>query len=186
MFVRQRRLFALDERVHGTHGTRGVQKAQAAERLKAARLQRRAKPGGECSPCTGSAGGGVRRWMPPAALAGAPDAVMLADARAPAALAVAPLAVYAAVARAPAVLAVAPPAVMLADARAPAAIAVECSGHADARTAALAVAVAPRGYAGRCSRPRSTCSCSRSARGHPQACAPTCPAPAPRILRNVC
>ena len=38
-----------------------------------------------------------------------------------------------------------------------------------------------RGYAGRCSRPRSTCSCSRSARGHPQVC-PYLPGPGPAYI----
>ena len=108
----------------------------------------------------------------------APDAVMLADARAPAVLAPAPDAVMRADARAPAVLAPAPLTVMLADARAPAALAVAPAAVMLAGAcpptvlapAPLAVMLAdtpcPRSrckcsscsYAGRCLLPRSPCS----------------------------
>jgi len=114
--------------------------------------------------CLKAARGSVK-LIPPALaiLALPPDAIVRADAAADAVLALASLAVMLAGARAPAVLADAPLAVMLADAGAPAIL-------ADAPVAVmLADAGAPAilallgcscgGYAGRCSHPRSPCTC---------------------------
>ena len=78
-----------------------------------------------------------------ALLASAPDALVLADARAPALVACAPLALVLADARAPALLALAPDALVLADARAPALLAPAPSAlvRADARAPTLLASV---------------------------------------------